>query len=156
MPAAAADEQYLRVFSLVGVHDHDCGEGDVQLLRGLFVQHGYDPGRHPHVCQLDGVPVDSCDDPERTGSLIRCGKKNLNLPNLSSIIGAAGNMPTETETHRSPSNGISAMVRSELITRSLADRALPGDLCRAQHRITSLRYRQTLPWRWQFLAANVL
>jgi hypothetical protein len=156
MPAAAGDEQYLRVFSLVGVHDHDCGEGDVQLLRGLFVQHGYDPDRHPHVCQLDGVPVDSCDDPERTGSSIRCGTKNLNLPNLSSIIGAAGNMPTETETHRSPSNGISAMVRSELITRSLADRALPGDLCRAQHRITSLRYRQTLPWRWQFLAANVL
>jgi hypothetical protein len=156
MPAAAGDEQYLRVFSLVGVHDHDCGEGDVQLLRGLFVQHGCDPDRHPHVCQLDGVPVDSCDDPERTGSLIRCGKKNLNLPNLSSIIGAAGNMPTETETHRSPSNGISAMVRSELITRSLADRALPGDLCRAQHRITSLRYRQTPPWRWQFLAANVL
>jgi hypothetical protein len=79
--------RYLRVFSLVGVHDHDCGEGDVKLLRGLFVQHGYDPDRHPHVCQLDGVPVDSRDDPERTGSLIRCGKKNLNLPNLSSIIG---------------------------------------------------------------------
>ena len=155
MPAAAGDEQYLPVFSLVGVHDDDCGEADEQLLRGLFVQHRYDPDRHLHG-QLDGVPVDSRDDPERTGSLIRCGKKNLNLPNLSSIIGAAGNMPTETETHRSPSNGISAMVKSDLITRSLADRALPGDLCRAQHRVSSLRYRQILPRRWQFLAANGL
>ena len=70
------------------MHDDDCGEADEQLLRGLFVQHRYDPDRHPHVRQLDGVRVDSRDDPERTGSLIRCGKKNLNLPKLSSIIGA--------------------------------------------------------------------
>jgi hypothetical protein len=57
---------------------------------------GYDPDRHPHWCEPDGIPVDGHDDPERTGSLIRCGKENLILSNLSSIIGRVGNMPAET------------------------------------------------------------
>ena len=61
MPAATGDEQYLPVFSLVGVHDDDCGEADELLLRDFLVQHEYDRDRYPHECELDGIPVDGHD-----------------------------------------------------------------------------------------------
>jgi hypothetical protein len=45
------------VFTLVSVDE--CGEDDELLLRELLVRHGYDQDHRPHVCELDGVPVEA-------------------------------------------------------------------------------------------------
>jgi hypothetical protein len=52
----------------------ECSEADEEAIRALLTAHGFDPDRRPLVCELEGVPIDGHEDPDRTGACIHCGK----------------------------------------------------------------------------------
>ena len=59
------------------MRDDDCAAADELAIRSLLARHGYDPERRPLVCELDGVPIDGHEDPDRTGTCIHCGRPLL-------------------------------------------------------------------------------